>query len=43
MITALTLNIPMGSRASRFPTVKARAPGMAKRRWYGVVRRCGAL
>ena len=32
MMTALTLNMPMGSRAIRFPAVKARAPGMAKRR-----------
>ena len=33
---ALTLNMPMGSRATRFPRVKARVPGSAKRRRYGV-------
>ncbi|CAM5278883.1 hypothetical protein STANM309S_02196 [Streptomyces tanashiensis] len=27
MITALTPNMPMGSRAIRFPAVKARVPG----------------
>ncbi|GAA3503996.1 hypothetical protein GCM10019016_111090 [Streptomyces prasinosporus] len=32
---ALTPNIPIGSRASRFPAVKARAPGTANRRRYG--------
>lgn len=36
MMTALTLNIPMGSRATRLPRVKARVPGSAKRRRYGV-------
>ncbi len=36
MITALTLNMPMGSRAIRFPRVKARVPGMVKRRRYGL-------
>jgi len=30
--TALTLNMPMGRRARRFPAVKARVPGRAKRR-----------
>lgn len=44
MITALTLNIPIGSRAIRLPMVKARAPGVASRRRYGLVevRRAGA-
>lgn len=32
MITALMPNMPVGSRATRFPAVKARVPGMAKRR-----------
>jgi len=35
MMTALMLNMPMGSRAIRFPIVKARAPGIVKRRRYG--------
>ncbi|GGS52293.1 hypothetical protein GCM10010270_23660 [Streptomyces violaceus] len=39
MTTALTLNMPIGSRAIRFPAVNARAPGRRKRRRYGV--RCG--
>ncbi|CAM5384416.1 hypothetical protein SALBM135S_06993 [Streptomyces alboniger] len=30
MMTALTLNMPIGSRATRLPTVKAVAPGIAK-------------
>ncbi len=29
MTTALTLNMPIGMRASRLPAVKARAPGTA--------------
>lgn len=32
MITALTPNMPMGSRAIRLPAVKARVPGTVKRR-----------
>ncbi|WP_436800739.1 hypothetical protein [Streptomyces cyaneofuscatus] len=32
MMTALTLSIPMGSRAIRLPAVKARAPGVASSR-----------
>ena len=40
MMTALTLNMPMGSRARRLPAVKARAPGGAKSRRYGL-RRAG--
>ncbi|BBC33612.1 hypothetical protein SGFS_049060 [Streptomyces graminofaciens] len=42
MMTALTLNMPMGSRAIRLPTVKARAPGWVKRRRYGPGGRRGA-
>ncbi|CAM5666799.1 hypothetical protein SGLAM104S_06455 [Streptomyces glaucescens] len=34
--TALTLNMPIGSRAMRFPAVKALAPGWAKRCRYGM-------
>ncbi|GGV62163.1 hypothetical protein GCM10010228_10740 [Streptomyces massasporeus] len=34
-MTALTLNMPIGRRASRFPAVKARAPGRRNRRRYG--------
>lgn len=33
--TALTLNMPMGSRAVRFPIVNARAPGVDRSRRYG--------
>lgn len=45
MMTALTLNIPMGSRARRLPAVKARAPGVASSLRYGLVdaRRAGAV
>ena len=35
IMTALTLNMPIGRRASRCPAVKARAPGISNRRWYG--------
>lgn len=32
IMTALTLSMPIGSRARRFQAVNARAPGSAKRR-----------
>ncbi|MBK3553433.1 hypothetical protein JHN51_27120, partial [Streptomyces sp. MBT61] len=35
MMTALTLSMPIGSRAIRLPAVKARAPGVASSRRYG--------
>ncbi len=35
IMTALTANMPMGSRASRFPAVNPRAPGRANSRRYG--------
>ncbi|GAP50983.1 stackhouse genomic scaffold, scaffold_29 [Streptomyces azureus] len=36
MTTALTLNMPIGSRAIRFPEVNARSPGSPNGRWYEV-------